>query len=174
MRSGALPRNMSLTAFNPHHPTFECKREADEVPPIDPQAEEWLQEGLRITGSDRRFADRHFPDAALLWSQAAERNHWKALTNLAGLYGQGNGLGANAVRADPERAVRIVESAMVLEVPAAFYAMGMYHYTGLGVRADSSRAYAFWQLAADMGSADAQARIGRALLAVYDNPKEKF
>jgi len=50
--------------------------------------------------------------------------------------------------------------------------MGTYHQSAMGVKGDISRAYAFWELAADMGSPSAQTFLGRALLAGYDNPKE--
>jgi len=70
--------------------------------------------------------------------------------------------------------VRIVEEAMKLGIPAAFDAMGTYHRKGLGVKPDASRAYAFWELAADMGSPSAQTFLGEALLATYDNPKSGF
>jgi hypothetical protein len=59
-------------------------------------------------------------------------------------------------------------------VPAAFDKMGTYHQRSIGVKGDTSRAYAFWQLAADMGSADAQAFLGEKLDATYDNPSQGF
>ena len=46
-----LPRNMHLKAFDPHRKDFVCKHEADAVPPIDPQAEQWLWEGLAATSA---------------------------------------------------------------------------------------------------------------------------
>jgi hypothetical protein len=52
--------------------------------------------------------------------------------------------------------------------------MGAYHINGTGVNRDASRAYAFWELAADMGSASAQAYLGEALDAAYDSPKQGF
>ena len=53
-----LPRNMRLTAFEPHRAGFVCIHEADVVPPIDPEAERWLQEGLTLTSSTRWPEDR--------------------------------------------------------------------------------------------------------------------
>lgn len=52
--------------------------------------------------------------------------------------------------------------------------MGAYHQRGIGVKADTSRAYAFWQLAADMGSSAAQAYLGAKLKGTYDNPHQGF
>ncbi|MEJ8827465.1 tetratricopeptide repeat protein [Variovorax humicola] len=160
-----LPRNMSLKAFDPHRKDFVCKYEADAVPPIDAQAEAWLQEGLRVTSRDLWPKERDYAKAAQLWQQAADRKHWKAMLNLASAYAYGEG-----VPRDTERAVQIVEEAMKLGIPAAFDLMGTYHMEGRGVKQDASRAYAFWELAADMGSPSAMAYLGRKLRGTYDNP----
>ena len=169
-----LPRNMALKAFEPHRPSFDCKHEASAVPPIDREAEDWLQEGMRLTSGDLWPNQRNYPKAVELWAKAAERKHWKAMMNLAGVYIEGDGTAPFVVPADPERAVKLVEYAMGLGIPAAFDAMGTYHQKGLGVKPDISRAYAFWELAADMGSPDAQTHLGDALNATYDNPREGF
>ena len=175
MSSPVIPpllRNMALKAFDPHRRDFTCKPEADAVPPIDAQAEAWFQEGLRVTSRDLWPNQRNYPKAVELWQKAAERKHWKAMMNLAGLLIQGDGTEPYVVPRDTERAIQIVEGAMKLGIPAAFDAMGTYHQRGMGVNGDTSRAYAFWELASDMGSPSAQAFLGRALLAGYDNPKE--
>jgi len=170
----SLPRNMALKAFDPHRTSFGCKYESNEVPPIDSEAEAWFQEGLRVTSRDLWPNERNYPQAVELWQKAAERKHWKAMMNLAGVLIEGDGTESFVVRPDPERAVRIVEEAMKLGIPAAFDAMGTYHRKGLGVKPDASRAYAFWELAADMGSPSAQTYLGQAFLAAYDNPKSGF
>jgi len=166
------PRNMALKAFDPHRKSFECRHEADAVPPIDPEAEVWFQEGMRVTSRDLWSNQRDYPKAVTLWAKAAERKHWKAMINLAGVLIEGDGTEPYVVSPDTERAVRIVEEAMKLGIPAAFDLMGSYHQRGLGVKPDTSRAYAFWELAADKGSPGAQTFLGRALLAAYDNPEE--
>ena len=168
--ASSLPRNMDLRAFDPHRKDFQCKYEANAVPEIDAEADAWFQEGLRVTSRDLWPNERDYPKAVELWQRAAERKHWQAMMNLAGVLIEGDGTEAFVVRPDPERAVRIVEEAMKLGIPAAFDAMGTYHRRGF-VKPDVSRAYAFWELAADMGSPSAQTYLGRALLAAYDNPK---
>lgn len=164
-----LPRNTNLKAFDPHRSDFVCKREADAVPPIDPQAEQWLQEGLALTSPTLWPDQRNYTKAIELWTRAAERRHWKAMLNLANAYAQGEG-----VDKDAERAIQLVEQAMKLGVPSAFDLMGSYHLEGRGVKQDASRAYAFWELAADMGSANAQAFLGAKLVGTYDDPKAGF
>ena len=172
--SDPLPRNMSLKTFDPHRPDFVCKYEADAVPPIDPEAEAWFQEGLRLTSYDLWPNQRNYPEAVKWWEKAAERHHWKAMMNLAGVLIGGKGKESYVVPPDTERAVQIIEEAMRLGIPAAFDTMGTYHWKAMGVKGDASRAYAFWELAANMGSPSAQAFLGSALLAGYDNPKEGF
>ncbi|WP_246216117.1 tetratricopeptide repeat protein [Paraburkholderia agricolaris] len=164
-----LPRNMSLKAFDPHRADFVCKHEADAVPPVDPEAEKWFEEGLSLTSPLLWPDKRDYKKAVELWTKAADRQHWKAMINLANAYAEGEG-----VDRDTEHAVQIVEAAMKLGIPAAFDLMGTYHMNGVGVKQDASRAYAFWELAADKGSPSAQAYIGSKLVGTYDDPKAGF
>jgi len=165
-----LPRNMNLKAFAPHRADFTCKHEADVNPPITAEAEALFQRGMAVTSYELLLPDkRDYTKAAELWKQAANMGHWKAAMNLAGLYESGLG-----VPQDSEQAVLIVERLMTQGVPAAFDKMGTYHQRGIGVKGDTSRAYAFWQLAADMGSSAAQAYLGEKLDAAYDGPSEGF
>lgn len=167
--ANAQTRNMDLQAFDPHRSDFTCKHEADVVPPIDPEAEQWHLEAMAATSQDLWEENRDYKRAVELWRKAGERKHWKALINLANAYANGEGVPRNT-----EQAVQILEQAMKLGVPGAYDLMGTYHMDGLGVKQDASRAYAFWQLAADMGSPSAMAYIGKALRADYDNPAQGF
>src|SRR3954468_2754690 len=109
------PRNMRLKAFDPHRKEFVCKHEADVVPPIDPEAEQWHRQALALTTPHLWLEQRDYVKAAQLWAAAAERKHWKAMLNLANAYAWGQGVERNR-----EKAVRIVEEAMGLGIPAAF------------------------------------------------------
>ncbi len=160
-----LPRNMNLKAFDPHRADFVCKHEADVTPPITAEAEALFQQGMAVTSYELLPKQRDYAKAAEFWKQAAAKGHWKAAMNLAGLYESGQG-----VPEDTEQAVLIVEGLMKQGVPAAFDKIGTYHQRGIGVKEDASRAYAFWQLAADMGSPAAQAYLGSKLQGAYDNP----
>lgn len=108
---------------------------------------------------------RDYTQAAKLWGKAAERNHWKAMLNLSNAYARGEGM-----ERDSEQAVLLLERAMRLEIPAAFDVMGTNHLYGIGVKKDVSRAYAFWQLAAEMGSPSAMAYLGKRMKGLYDSP----
>lgn len=157
-----LPRNQSLPLFKPHVPDFGCEVEATKVPPIDAQADAWFLEARALEAPDR-FDDPDYKKIVVLTRQAAERHHWKAMLNLASLYLEGR---------DPmhgaEDAVKLIESAMRLGIPAAFDRMGTYYMNGTGVSADSTRAYAFWQKAAEMGNPQAMAFLGDKLRAGED------
>ena len=107
---------------------------------------------------------RDYKGAVDLWTKAAERKHWKAMLNLANAYVQGG------VDRDSEHALQITEQAMKLGIPAAYDLMGTYYMDGMGVKQDASRAYAFWQLAADKGSPSAMAYLGGKMDALYDDP----
>ncbi len=160
---------MSLAAFNPHRTAFECKHEVDVVPPLDTEADRWNQQAMALTSALLWPNQRDYKGAVDLWTKAAERKHWKAMLNLANAYAQGEG-----VDRDSEHALQITEQAMKLGIPAAYDLMGTYHMDGMGVKQDASRAYAFWQLAADKGSPSAMAHLGSKLDAVYDDPKSGF
>jgi len=164
-----LPRNMNLKAFNPHRADFTCVHEAPKLSPITVEAEMLFQQGMVVTSYELWPNQRDYKKAAQLWEQAAAKGHWKAAMNLSGLYERGLG-----VQRDTERAVLIVEGLMKHGVPGAFDKMGTYHQSGIGVKPDIDRAYGFWQLAADMGSPEAQTYLGGKLDAAYDSPGEGF
>jgi hypothetical protein len=61
---------------------------------------------------------------------------------------------------------------MRLGIPAAYDRMGTYHMNGTGVRQDATRAYAFWQRAAEMGNPQAMDFLGEKLGAYEDMPAD--
>ncbi|QNB09752.1 sel1 repeat family protein [Herbaspirillum frisingense] len=156
---------MPLKAFNPHRKEFNCNYEKIAELPLDQEAEALFREGLSVTSFDLWPNERNFGKAAKLWTKAAEKRHWQAMLNLASLYIEGKG-----VEPDRERGIQLVEELMVMGLPRAYDFMGTLHMNGTGVNQDATRAYAFWSLAAEMGSSDAQAYLGDRLNAVYDDP----
>ncbi len=164
-----FPRNQSLPMFNPHIPSFTCEIEAAKVPPVDAQAQASFLEARAMESPEIYVDDRDYKKIVQLTRQAAERHHWKAMLNLASFYLEGR---------DPqfgvEDALRLVEDAMRLGIPAAYDRMGTYHMNGTGVKRDATRAYAFWQKAAQMGSPHAMAFLGDKLTAGEDSPKDSM
>jgi uncharacterized protein len=169
-----LPRNQIPDLFQPHRSEFTCKRESTVTPPLDPQAEAWYQEAVVLDTPDLWKDDRNWPRIIELYTKAAERKHWKAMTNLATLYQTGVwGLkDANRVLVprNSNAAMVLTEDGMRLGIPLAYAVMGNYYADGFVVKHDASASWAFWQQAADMGSSYAQFTIGRSLLTSQDAP----
>jgi TPR repeat protein len=162
-----LPRNQSLPMFAPHTPGYNCSPTVG--PALDGQANAWFLAARALEDPEILDDDRDYKSIIRLTRQAAERRHWKAMLNLASFYLEGR---------DPphgvEDAVKLVEEAMRLDVPDAFDRMGTYYMNGTGVKADATRAYAFWQEAARRGNPEALTFIGKKLIATKDDPKGSY
>jgi TPR repeat protein len=170
MSMSNLPRYEKLPLFSPHRKSFTCVYQEQHVPPADPQAELWFQQALALDDLDIYYKNRDYPRIYRLYQQAAERNHWKAMLNLASLI-----LSDYAVpEHDPEVAIQWVEKAMRLGVPDAYDMMGTYHQNGLIKGGDATSAYAFFQRAADMGSPSAMTFLGYKMAGNYDDPEGEF
>lgn len=55
-----LPRNQSLQLFNPHVSDFICAVEANKVPPIDAQAEDWFLAARALEDPEIFVEDRDY------------------------------------------------------------------------------------------------------------------
>lgn len=158
-------RDEELPLFNPHSTTFTCILEKSFI--LDAEAEKWFQQARALEVPQIFIEDRDYKKIVMLTRQSAERNHWKAMLNLASLYIEGR---------DPmhgtEDALQLVEKAMKLGVAAAYDRMGTYYINGTGIKPDATSAYAFWQRAAQMGNPDALAFLGKKLQYSEDQPNE--
>ncbi|WP_396436018.1 DUF2345 domain-containing protein, partial [Limnohabitans sp.] len=106
-----------------------------------------------------------------------QQGHWKAA--LMWLQTARTGQGVNSEKGQfavpasaPEEVVMATERLMQLGLGDAFYWMGQFHQSGDGVRPSEDRAWAFWELAANMGSPLAQTEIAKAL-GFVDRDQEK-
>ncbi len=164
-----LPRNEKLPLFDPHRPGFSCEIEAQRVPPIDAEADGWFREAQALDDPDMWEEDCDYKKIVQLTRQAADRRHWKAMLNLATLYIEQH---------DPPHgemeALALVERAMRFGVPAAYDRMGTYYMNSVGVAGDATKAFAFWQKAAEMGNPQAMGYLGDKMAATWDNPSEGF
>ncbi|WP_233410232.1 SEL1-like repeat protein [Burkholderia ambifaria] len=166
-----LPRYEKLSLFNPRRKTFTCMYQDQHVPVVDPKAELWFQQALALDNPNIDYDKRDYGKIYQLYMHAAERNHWKAMLNIASLIlSDRQGVPTH----DPETAIRWVEKAMKLGVPDAYDMMGIYHQNGLIKGGDATSAYAFFQRAADMGSPSAQTFIGTKTDAAHDDPGGEF
>ena len=144
-----LPRYEKLPLFDPHRKDFNCVYEAQQVPPLDPQAEMWFQQALALDDPSVPIDRIDYAKMYRLYLQAAERNHWKAMLNLASLILSKR---PGVPQQDPEAAIQWVEKAMKLNIPDAYDRMGVYHLNRMVKGGDATSAYAFFQRAADMGA----------------------
>jgi len=161
-----LPRFTKLDRFDPYRKTFDCKHQAEVVPPLPPEADRLFHQALALDSYELWPQERDYAQIARLYQQAAAMGHWKAEFNLAGLYFRGQGVEQNT-----EKATELIESVMKKGVPDAWDAMGSLYMNGIGsLKQDATVAWAFWQRAADMGSPNAQAYIGEHLNARITEP----
>jgi len=140
---------------------FKCVHEQDTAPPLNQQAEQWFQQGRSI--SKERPAN--WAEVAQLYQQAAEKNHWKAMHNLAELYLLGDG-----VVKDTNKAIDLYMEMVKLQVPLGYYDMSVMTRRGAGVVQSDKDAILFLIKAADLGSPQAQTRIG--YIYIYDKNKD--
>jgi tetratricopeptide (TPR) repeat protein len=166
-----LPRYEKLTLFSPHRKEFKCVYQDQHVPPVDAQAEQWFQQALALDDPDVYYKRRNYEKIYRLYEQAAERNHWKAMLNLASLI---LSLHPGVPERNPEVTIRLVEKAMLLGVPDAYDRMGVYHQRGLVKGGNATSAYAFFQGAADMESPSAMTFLGDKFGGTYDSADGDF
>ncbi|WP_321811243.1 MULTISPECIES: DUF6396 domain-containing protein [unclassified Burkholderia] len=166
-----LPRYEKLPLFDPHRKDFICVYEAQRMPPVDTQSEMWFQQALTLDDPTLPADNIDYSKVYQLYLQAAGRNHWKSMLNLASLILSNR---PGVPEHNPEVAIQWVEKAMRLDIPDAYDRMGTYHLNGVVNGGDATSAYAFFQRAADMGSPAAMAFLGYKLAAAYDNPSEGF
>ncbi|HIQ42378.1 MAG TPA: sel1 repeat family protein [Pseudomonas oleovorans] len=140
---------------------FKCVHEKDTAPPLDKVAENWFQQARDI--SKQRLPD--WTKVAQLYQQAVDKEHWKAMHNLAELYLRGKG-----VPKDTNKAIDLYQRMVELNVPLGYYDMGVMVQRGVGVVQSDKDAMLFLIKAADMGSPHAQTRIG--YIYVYDKNQD--
>jgi len=139
---------------------FKCVHEQDTAPPLNQQAEQWFQQGRSIS----KEQPANWAEVARLYQQAVEKNHWKAMHNLAELY-----LRRDGVAKDTNRAVDLYMEMVKLQVPLGYYVMGVMTQRGVGVVQSEKDAMMFLLKAGDMGSPLAQTRLGN--IYIYDLKK---
>ncbi|MDG3821176.1 sel1 repeat family protein [Pseudomonas aeruginosa] len=136
---------------------FTCTTEQN--PPVDPQADAWF---LRARELERQNIEAHDAEMVRLYQMAADRGHYKAMLNLAALYSRGI-----VVPRDEGKAVDLVEQAMKLGAPHAYYLMGVMLQQGIGLKQDKIAATTYFRKSADMGNRYGQAAIGEDLLRAF-------
>ncbi|WP_223816099.1 tetratricopeptide repeat protein [Pseudomonas chlororaphis] len=142
---------------------FKCVHEKDTAPPLDQQADQWFKQARVL--SKERPAD--WSKVASLYQQAVEKNHWKAMHNLAELYLRGDG-----VKKDTNKAIDLYMQMVKLEVPLGYYDMSVMTQRGIGVVQSDKDAMMFLLRSGDLGSPLAQTRLGN--IYIYEIKKTKL
>ncbi|MDF6002651.1 tetratricopeptide repeat protein [Pseudomonas aeruginosa] len=142
---------------------FSCTTERN--PLIDPESDVLFKEARELERLDNEKNDQKM---ASLYQLAADRGHYKAMLNLARLYIHGTG-----VPKDEGRAVDLVEQAMKLNAPHAFYTMGVMLQQGIGVTQDDTAALSYFRKSADMGNRYGQLAVGEELRNAFVDRSEQ-
>ena len=142
---------------------FTCVKEQN--PPLDKEADHWFKSARAIEKGERPGTNAQMID---LYEKAAAKNHFKAIINLANIYGNGDG-----VEPDERRAVSLLERGMSMNIPSAYYNMGTFLQQGIGVKQDKVAALTYFRKAADMGSPDGQYAVGDKLMAEFAASPDK-
>lgn len=139
---------------------FTCTKEADHVPPLDPQADILFKQARAM---QKAPGAKNYDTIASLYRQAAAKDHYKAMINLQNMLYQGLAKPAYG-KAAPEEAVELSERLMKLGVPGGYYSMGQYLENGYGVKRDKAASLAYFRKAADLGSPEGQYVIGKLFM----------
>lgn len=134
---------------------FKCVHEKDIAPPLDQQADQWFKQARTI--SKERLPD--WVEVARLYQRSVEKNHWKAMHNLAELYLRGDG-----VSKDTNKAIDLYMSMVNLQVPLGYYDMSVMTQRGVGVKQSDKDAMLFLLKAGEMGSPLAQTVLGNTYI----------
>lgn len=132
---------------------FTCTKEQN--PTFDDETEAWFKRARALEKTNNAAND---PEMIHLYQQAANRDHNKAILNLARLYAYGIG-----VAVDEKKAVDLVEKAMKLNSAHAYYSMGTMLQQGIGVKQDKIAALSYFRRSADMGNRYGQQATGEAI-----------
>ncbi|TDV00906.1 SEL1-like repeat protein, partial [Paraburkholderia caballeronis] len=135
---------------------FTCTREADRLPPLDPQADVLFRYGLFL---EKKPGPKDFNAATRYYRIAAAHGHYKANNNLQLLVSTGLASSPDA----PKETIDLVEQMIAAGVPGGYYDMGHYLELGYGVVRDEKKALVFIRRAADLGSPEAQTYIAKLL-----------
>ncbi|OLL27345.1 hypothetical protein BTH42_33095 [Burkholderia sp. SRS-W-2-2016] len=143
---------------------FTCVHEADHLPPLDPQADVLFRYALFL---EKKPGPKDFNAAARYYRIAAAYGHYKANHNLQLLVSTGQASSPQSATETLDLAEQLIKAG----IPGGYYDMGHYLELGYGVRQDERKARIYYRKAADLGSPEAQAYVGR-LLAPADRAPE--
>lgn len=171
-----LPRDTRMTITAPPDMTglrpdaaFTCAKEADRIPPRDPEAEQLYQHARWLRRNNLLKDDPAvYPTIERLVRIATAYGHDKANLALRGMLKNGQAQSLNPIKESVDLAEDLIERG----VPGGYYDMGNYLMQGYGVVGDFDLGKRYYRKAADLGSPDAQYLIGDKLIDTRRHPPE--
>ncbi len=149
-------KNMDIENVDWKALEFTCKREQGLWPRVDEEADGWFKQARKLEKENKEGAEKYI---IALYEKAAERNHFKAINNLALMYRNGYGVPVNE-----NKAVELVERLMAMNIGAGYYQMGNFLEQGVGVKQDRVAALAYYRKSADLGDPQGQFLVGKKLV----------
>ncbi|WP_422631307.1 tetratricopeptide repeat protein [Pseudomonas taetrolens] len=143
---------------------FVCVHEKDQLPALDPLADSWYREAAALAKPDTL---RPWARIVELYGKAVERDHWKAMHNLAALYRTG---WPGSIEQDRQKSLDLYQRMIDLGVPQGFYNMAAMIGNKAGVRNPATDGLTFLDKAARMGNPAALTELGK--LYIYYGKKE--
>ncbi|GBU10308.1 hypothetical protein AwWohl_14460 [Gammaproteobacteria bacterium] len=130
-----------------------CRRQADFIAPISEEARD-----LYIKGRQLEFLRAPVEDADIiaLFEEAAKKGNWDAYKRLIRMY-----LVGQRVEKNNQRALELVLALVDAKHPYGYFVLGQFLHEGeYLIKQDIKKAYAYFDLAYQHGSPQAQAAIG--------------
>ena len=148
---------------------FTCAKEADRIPPRDPEADQLYQHARWLLRNNLLKDDPAvYPAIERLVRIATAHGHDKANLALRGMLKNGQAQSPNPIK----ESVDLVEDLIKRGIPGGYYDMGNYLMQGYGVVGDFDLGKRYYRKAADLGSPDAQYLIGDKLIDTRRHPPE--
>ena len=148
---------------------FTCAKEADRIPPRDPEADQLYQHARWLRRNNLLKDDPAvYPGIERLVRIATAYGHDKANLALRGMLKNGQAQSPNPIK----ESVDLVEDLINRGIPGGYHDMGNYLMQGYGVVGDFDLGKRYYRKAADLGSPDAQYLIGDKLIDTRRHPPE--
>ncbi|WP_152987417.1 SEL1-like repeat protein [Aquabacterium parvum] len=148
---------------------FTCVKEADRIPPRDPEVDQLYQHARWLRRNNLLKDDPSvYPAIERLVRIATAHGHDKANLALRGMLKNGQAQSPNPIK----ESVDLVEDLIKRGIPGGYHDMGNYLMQGYGVVGDFDLGKRYYRKAADLGSPDAQYLIGDKLIDTRRHPPE--
>lgn len=135
---------------------FTCVREADHLPPLDPDADQVFKYGRYLQKQD---GPKDFDEIMRYYRIAAAHEHYKANENAQLLLVHGLVLSPRGRKEAVDLALQLVREG----IPGGYYDIAHYLELGYGVKQDIHASLRYFRKAADLGSPEAQAYVAEKL-----------